>query len=339
MTRGTTRAKSTAHVILGAIALCVSSVALAASVLLGWSQMHSDGLLWVDIETYVNAFNNLTEGRSVYSPLQLAGPYMLPEVVRSGYAYPPPTPVLFAPFALVPFGKYAWIVLNTACFLAGVLRVVRHETGGRSHATTAAVLLSLSLFYPLAQGTGSGNVNVAIAGLVALAWVPPAHRPSLPAIGVAFASTLKLFPAALFVWMSLQGEFRRVAYVVAAAIIALFVSVAFTGLEVWGDFVIALRNAEPSCGGFAPSVACVATPVVGSELAKLLGLAVAGGAILTMTVVRNRLVGFWLVGIAMIAPVSDLHDHTWLIAYVLVLVTILHIASPHFHRDLSCGST
>lgn len=293
--------------------LLVAHIAIAVSVL--------GERAWIDYHTYVLAYAKVIAGQSPYSAIQLEGPYRLDSVLLEGYAYPPPSVLLFAPFAIPGVGLVLFTVVNVGLFLAGVLRVVHYELGRVSATSVAIVLISLAGYWPLAVGVASGNVNVGLAGLLAIAWSSSFSKHPGFAVAAATATVMKVVPGVLVFWAIRHQGRHAAAVAILTGLSIVLVSAPVVGLNRWAEFGTALSNAVPICEGWLHvSVACVASPLVGISLAKLLGVLIGVVAVAAMLLVRSRLAAFALLVIAWLAPVTDFHDHTWVFLYVVFLV-------------------
>ena len=309
------------------LALALSILACLISVVGSGQHLGLDGRVFVDWVTYANAVERLLSGRSIFAPEQLAGPYSLPTVVRIGYAYPPPSVILFIPFAVFPVGLCAWIVLNVGLLVTGLFAAVQKEVGHLSPLAAAAILIGLAAFVPFTEGVASGNVNIGLGGVLAWAWVLGRSRRTLGPIA-GLAATIKIVPGFLVFWSDRQRFLRTVAGALAVAIGLTIATLPFTGIGSWTDMFTALSNAQPICSGgvIHPSVACYFTPLVGPTAAKFLGILIGvvfgSAAVLT----ANPLYAFTLVCLASLAPVADWHSHTFIVLYVLLVVAVARTA-------------
>ena len=277
----------------------------------------------VDWLTYANAVDRWLTGAPIYAPEQLAGPYKLTTAVLIGYAYPPPSLLLFLPFALIPFGGAVWICANVALLVSGMLAITRRQLGSISPLAMVATLFVIAGFRPFAQGVIVGNANIGLAGLMAWAWALGRDGAWIgPAAGlVAF---IKVTQASLVAW-SARSARATVAVALVMIAVAVITLPLFT-VDTWSHFATALSNAVPNCAPFGIypySVACVAGHYVSPSIAKLIGLAIGVGLTALALVARPRLIVFALVILAAIAPVSDLHLHTAVYLLVLAWVAIL----------------
>jgi hypothetical protein len=298
--------------------------------------------LFIDWFAYAMGTQRLLAGESLYLPIQLAGPYHLPDVTPSGYIYPPPSALLFGPFALPTVGIAAWTVLNVSVFLAGIAAVLRRELGSVRPLPLALALFALSIVIPLpggqalapfTSGVGTGNVNVALAGVLALAWATGTRRGWIPVVA-GVAGVFKIFPAALALWAARASGWHALGVTAGVAAVLVVVTLPFIGLDEWSRFLAALSNAEPSCNAGRASVACLATPLFGGPAAKVAGVALGGALLALATVSRREYPAFVLLTLGMLAPLADGHPHYLLFLYVLVLIGVARL---HGRRRSTLG--
>ncbi len=307
---------------------------LAASmVVVGWLaiaiiDMDPTNILWIDWYAYAYGTQRVLAGQSLYIAQQLSGPYSLPAVTPQGYIYPPPSALLFLPFSVgADIGLSAWIVGNMALLVTGLAAVLRRELGAITPIALALVLLGLCAFLPapsglvmpLVSGVLASNVNVGLAGLLALCWATGRRRAWIPyvaAVGAAF----KLFPGALALWAVRRDGWRPLVIAIAVTAAICLVTLPIVGLDEWRRFLLALSNAEPTCTGGRSSIACLTQPLLGVSLGKaagvVVGLLLLGGAML----VRAEYPAFVLLTLGMLAPLADGHHHYLLFIYVLIVI-------------------
>lgn len=278
------------------------------------------GRTFADWLTYVHAVERLFAGLPIYPAEQLSGPYVLPSATLIGYAYPPSSVPLFIPFMSYPVGLVAWLTLNVGLVITGLYAVLKHELGRVRPLEFAVVLFGLAFFRGFVEGVAFANASVGVAGLFAWAWVIGRGRTPVGFLA-GLGGTIKLVPGTIVFW-STRGAFPRVVLATAAVGGAIFlITLPLVGIQSWLDYVKALSFSIPACGADPPtSVACYLQPLVGIGPAKLGGIAMAlvvGGL---AVLVRRPLLSFALVAIAWLSPVTDLHYHYLLVAYVLAVV-------------------
>jgi hypothetical protein len=314
-------------VVLRLALLVVCAALLTSAVAATYRAYASGGAQFIDWVTYAHATERLFAGQSLYAPEQLAGPYQLPDVLRTGYAYPPPSAVLFAPFSFGDAGLFAWLVLNVALLLSGLVAVLRRELGSIQPVALGLVLVGLSvplprgdgtIAVPFADGVVTANANVALAGMVAWAWALADRDRWLP-FAAAVGGIVKVFPAGLAFWSARRHGWRPllITAVVGAALVV--VTLPLTGINEWVAFTRALGNAVPACSGRL-SVACVLGPMVGQTAATWIGIGLGATLLLGSLVVRNEVAAFTLLVLGMLAPVTDGHPHYFLFIDVLLVV-------------------
>ena len=311
----------------GIAAILVAAAAVAVSLAIyAVAVMASGKPLFGDWTVYSDSAQRFLSGGSLYAQVQLDGPYLPWQSSREGYLYPPPSILLFLPFATGTAGMIGWVTLNAGLFMAGLAAVVRHELGRGWLFPFAFVLLGLTLYVPLHVGLTAANASVGVAGLYAFAWARRDRPGAWAGIG-AVVALLKVTPGLLAVFAARRGGPR---VLIAAAGVAIGISVVtlpLFGLDSWRDFFVSLSNVVPACieGRFGP--VCTLEPLLGAggakAIAALIGLALALAALR----VRSERLAFVLIGAAILAPSPDLQVHYWLIAYVaFILVAVVPIA-------------
>lgn len=280
-------------------------------------------------------------GQPLFSGAQISGPYQLPDVVLDGYAYPPPSVLAIIPFAAYPLGLVAWTSANVWVLLTGLMAVVRRECGRCSPFAVGLILLTLGVFLPFTQGVAAGNMNVGLAGVLAWAW--STGRTAKAAGGMAgVGAILKLLPGVLVFWSERRAFLRTVSFAGLILGVVMVGTLPIVGTGSWFDFATALRNSRPDCAPVLlhTSIACLAEPVVGIGAAKAFGIFLSVALGVGALFVRSRIIAFSLVGVAWLAPVSDMHPHYFLIVYVVMVAAVaalmgrrMHAASPSSLRD------
>lgn len=313
-----------AAVVLIAAATTISSVAVLATAYL-YTQEGSPAL-WVDWQTYSLAVDRYLSDENLYAAAQVAGRYELPDMVLSGYIYPPPSILLLAPFAGSGLGLLAWLLLNALVLVLGMSRVLGVALGMRPLSAVAASCTVLAIMPPFLDGMASGNVNVGLAGLLALTWVSGPH-PSTLAIGLA-GGVLKAFPGVLAV-LYCHRSARRLSVTAIAGMGVLALSVAVQGSEVWVNFIASLRNAVPACDRAPVSVACALAPSLGISAAQAVAVGASVTLIATAFACPWREVRFILVTLGMLAPVAELWPHYGLYWLVVLWVLATGIAARY----------
>ncbi|CAN5734626.1 hypothetical protein BH24CHL8_BH24CHL8_08130 [soil metagenome] len=315
---------------------------LAALVVVGTlavaiGELRPENILWIDWYAYAFGTERVLSGESLYIAEQLAGPYSLPAVTPQGYIYPPPSALLFLPFSIgADTGLTAWIVANMALLVLGLVAVLRRELGTVPPVGLALVLLGLclpvpipgGLLRPLINGVLASNVNVGLAGLLALCWATGPRRTWIPYVA-AFGAAFKLFPGALALWAARRDGWRPLVITVALTVAICLVTLPIVGIDEWRRFFLALSNAEPTCTEGRSSVACLAQPLLGVSLAKAAGIAVGLLLLGAAVLVRAEYPAFVLLTLGMLAPLADGHQHYLLFVYVLIVIGVARLFRRH----------
>jgi hypothetical protein len=277
---------------------------------------------WVDWHTYVNAFDRMAGGAGIYAPEQLTGPYELTHTVLIGYAYPPASVLLFAPFLSYPFGLVAWLTLNLGLLLTAMWALISRAWPTHRAVVFAVALGGLAFYDPFRDGMISANVNVGIAGLIG--WIAYGLRPGAAGILGSLGAIVKVFSGVVTLATPVQK--RRSIVIAAVATVAVgVITLPIVGAQSWVDFVRALSSAQPDCSGFNISIACELAPSIGSGAGSLVGIAVGALAALALLAVREP---FWmacLAAVAVMAPANNLHLSYWTIAYVLMVAAFAEV--------------
>ena len=308
---------------LGWVVLLLAAVVCAYAVIATMLVSAPVGRTFADWATYVHTVNRMLSGAPIYAPEQLSGTYVLVGVTLFGYAYLPSSVPLFLPFITYPIGLVLWLTLNVGLLLTGLYAILRRELGRPEPLAFAVVLLTLAFIRGFTDGVSFGNASVGLAGLFAWSWVIGRGK-TLGGALAGLGATIKLVPGALIFWAT-PGTFLRVIGAELAVGIALAIlTLPLVGIQSWSDYLRALSLSEPACAvdSTPNSVACMLKPALGIAGAKLAGIVIAALAGVLAVVVRSSLVSFALIAVAWLAPVTDLHFHYYLVAYVVAVVAI-----------------
>lgn len=313
-----------ARTAIGWVMLGIGVVAVILSCLRAEQQLAAIGFRAMDDWlTYALAVERWLGGLPIYAPEQLSGPYQLRDTLRVGFTYPPATVPLLLPFAAGPAGAAAWLALNLGAFLLAVVAILRAELGVVRPLPLAVALLGLAAFPPFGNAVVSGNLNLGIAAALGWAWVA---TPRAVSVAAGVGAVMKLFPGLLSAWAARSGGWRELGVSAAVAVALALLSVPLVGMAAWGDFVIALANAQPECSAQSLSIACGLTEPIGPGPARLIGIGVSLGLLVVVLRARSPFVAFACLGAAMLAPVVDMHPHYWLLAWVVAFVGIVRAA-------------
>lgn len=304
--------------VLGVVATLLAGTVCVVMIFLGLQAVGDRGApLFFDWRSYADATQRLFDGRSLYSAAQLSGPYHLNDTIFQGYSYPPVAAILMAPFTLGTPGLVTFLAVSVGLFLGGIAAILRRELGELALGAFAIVVLSLAFFVPFLSGVVTGNVSMAIAGLYAWSWLARGDRRWV-AVGGTIGAAVKLIPGALVVWAARRGIRRAALISLVCGGLLIVGTLPFVGLSAWHDYVIAMANNVPICGGL-PSVPCFLDPLVGAQEAEALALLLTGALLLAALILPWDSVAFLLIGLAMLTPVGDIWDHYLLIPYVSVV--------------------
>lgn len=284
---------------------------------------------FVDFHTYMNATTRFLDGQSLYAAGQLRGPYVPGDAVLVGYVYPPPSVLLFVPFRPGLLGLGGWLALNVGLLLGGMAMILRRELRLLWSTALATSVVALLLFFtPFAAGLLGGNVNVGVAGLLAVFW--SIDRPRWVSMAAGVMAVTKLYPGFLALWVRREDVLRSVALAFATAAALVLVTLPLVRIEAWRDFFIALSNAEPKCA--IPSLTCALTPAIGATASKVIAVSASLGLAALSVVARDRRARFLLLAYAMIAAAPDLYAHYLLIPFVAAFAAVANSLVPAFHR-------
>ncbi len=240
--------------------------------------------------------------------------------------------MLFVPFSYGQVGLALWLILNLGLLFSGLAAVVRREFRQLRPVPLALVFIGLLIIIPVPgtvlapfpNGVLTANVNVALAGLLAWCWAVGSRRGWIPYVA-GVVGTFKIFPGALALWAVRRDGWRALAIAIGVAAAIVVVTLPLVGISEWSAFFRALSNAEPTCDGGRSSIACLALPLIGSSLAKILGLVVGGVLLLLALRARGEFMAFVLLTAGMLAAVEDGHSHYLLFGYVLLVIGLCRL--------------
>jgi len=300
--------------LIGSALLAIACVVVLESL---WMALAADQDF--DFRSYSTSAARWAGGGSIYAPDQLEGSYTLAAVAGHVFVYPPPALLLLLPFAMVPGGMIAWLLLSTAVLISGLAAIVRLERGKISAPWIAAITCVVASSLPFIESLTLGNASILIAGLLAWAYVGRAGI-----IG-GLAGIFKVTPG---VMASLDGLQGAAVSLVNVAVIA-FVTLPIVGVAAWHDFATAMSNGQPSCQEFE-SIACATAPVIGMGAAKILTLAIAAGIALSTLVVSDRRARLALVTLSLLAATPEIRwpGHYWLYVYPLIVASVARWWQP-----------
>lgn len=207
-----------------------------------------------DFSAYWAAANRILDAQTLYTGIQLAGPYAPQQQFL--YLYPPPLAVAVTPLgALFPTdyraAAWVWSALGAVILAASVLALWRSERLGDRYPILAGrgrwLLIAAAFAFPPVIGElVLGNVHLVLLGLLTLAWlgIRRGDRQGewLAGISVGLAAIAKVFPALVLLWFVLARRNRSAAGVLLGAAVVALVALPFTGIEPWLQYPTVLAN-------------------------------------------------------------------------------------------------
>jgi hypothetical protein len=268
---------------------------------IGWLR---DPVWSYDFAAYWAAARHLLDGLPLYTPEQLAGPFVLGPA--NLYQYPPALAVYLAPFAALlgdtpaSTANWLWLAMGALVMTVSVLTLVEREGLARRFPMLAGrgrwwAVAFLFAFPPVIDELVVGNVNALLVGLFTLAWLGirrgDRRGDTMAGVAIGLATVIKLFPALLILWLLLAGRSRTALFSIVATVLLAAVTLPFTGLQPWLDYVTVARNlsinlAQPDA--LAPTFWL--TPVLGFTVARVL-VTVVGLALVVWVTLRTRVRG------------------------------------------------
>ena len=195
-------------------------------------KLHS--IAFVDLSSfYYAAQTTFQRHQSPYAPGALAWGVQATHDPVWPYLYPPPTLLLFSPFAHMSYGTAKLLVLaaNHLCVLAllflllhllglsGFLRPLasgQTQNDGTGRREWLAVFLTayVFLFQPIVQTLLAGQINLYVILLLCLLWYALKKNalPVLCALPLAFAIVLKTYPLLFLPLLLFKGRWQAAAW-------------------------------------------------------------------------------------------------------------------------------
>ncbi len=166
----------------------------------------------------------------------------------SGFVYPPPAVLLFAPFGLMPFreAQWAWYGFEFACAigLAGILGASLARQGSRL-AAGGIFMLAVASFAPVQQALWWGQPDLVTTMLTATVLAVVRDRSQLTAqrtrwvaAGVlsALAAAIKIYPIAVLLWGLIRRSWTFVVTGLITLALSLVVATGVFGVSGLGEF-------------------------------------------------------------------------------------------------------
>lgn len=219
-------------------------------------KLHS--IAFVDLSSfYYAAQTTFQRHQSPYAPGALAWGVQATHDPVWPYLYPPPTLLLFLPFAHMSYGTAKLLVLatNHLCVL-GLLFLLLHLLGlsgflrpqaagqtqeetGRREWLAVFLMVYLFLFQPIVQTLMAGQINLYVILLLCLMWyaLKKNASPVLCALPLALAIVLKTYPLLFLPVLLLKGRWQTAMWTF--GFLALLVAASFFVLphRLWQDWL------------------------------------------------------------------------------------------------------
>ncbi|MEA2026716.1 MAG: glycosyltransferase family 87 protein [Chloroflexota bacterium] len=299
---------------IGGVAIAVACAWLAY-VFLRFGPIDVAGGIWadyfawgLDYQAYLDAAAQLAAEGTPYALEVTAGPY---ESGPTGlYYYSPVLAVALLPAVDVPWtaSSILWFVahvlaLGAACALMPVRPLTR-----------ALAFLVVALTLPVFKDTVYGNVSTLLLLPMVMSW-RWLDRP-LGSIALAVGITIRPSLGLILIWQGLRRRWRALAWTVGAGLVLIALTLPFTGIGGYLDYLDALRNLNvPSTlgegwenrdlGAVAMSLGA-GTELVGFVRLGSIGLGVAA---VLMSLRRDRETSYMVTLMATLIVVPILWDH------------------------------
>ena len=192
-----------------------------------------------DIWVYLAAGERLNDGHALYAlgPLDRSVP-LNPPYWTTPLLAPPPVAVLWRPLAAIsPLGPALW-------WATGVVAIGAMTTDLLRRGGPIALIGTVILAPALALTAASGNATAIITPLLYRSW-RSRHHPGTAGASTAFATSLKLTPGILAIWLLVHRR-RELAVAVIGGILAIVVSVLGAGIQAHLDWLATSLPVEPA---------------------------------------------------------------------------------------------
>jgi hypothetical protein len=270
-----------------------------------------------DFSSHAGAAQRALAGEPVYTAVQLAGPYSLPDISRGrGFVYPPTAILLLLPAALGSGWAVVLLVGSLGLLALVTTEIVRRELP--DHAWIGWPVAGLLLISPLAgDAIDAGQVTPLLAAGYGAAWLTPRISGYVAVIGGA----LKLYPLLLLAWTVRN----RAVVVVPLGLGLLLAALATVWLrpEVWLHFWTAWQNAVPQCA--PPSLGSLGCSF--GRAGELMGIGLAVALALLSSRAASASGAFLMLAVASVIAAPDLFPNYLLIVAVGALPLTCRLAS------------
>ncbi len=161
--------------------------------------------------------------------------------------HPPPSLLLFAPFALLSYSAAAWLwgLLNLSCLILSLI-LICPELGLWKLQRFLPILALFLLWEPTLDSTRSGNVGAGVSCLlIALVWRALRRRQQAQAgILSGTALLLKPLPLLLLPYFLLRRQWRAAVSMAVTLALGVLISLALMGPQPWTDYLGPVRANE-----------------------------------------------------------------------------------------------
>jgi alpha-1,2-mannosyltransferase len=250
---------------------------LAARGVAAFIAFGSSPVFGYDFAAYRLAAERLLAGVPLYGPDMLNGPYL--PLGHLLFLYPPPAALLATPSLLTSLatGSTLWAVLDLVALAAGlvwVVRLVPWDLGLRSAALRWLLLaLAVAGFSGAAGEYLVGNVDGPLVLLsAAVLWSikrrETAGSALVGGLAVGLATTVKVFPVLLIVWLFAERRWRTSAIALGAIGILALATLPWAGSATWTDYLRALSFMAPTLTADSASVLATVSPFVDLHIAQ-----------------------------------------------------------------------
>lgn len=276
-----------------------------------------------DFSSHASAVQRALHGDPVYTAVQLAGPYHLPDISRGrGFVYPPTAVLLLLPAALGSAWAVVLLVSSLGLMALVMTEIVRRELP--DYAWVGWPVAGLLLISPIAgDAINAGQVTPLLAAGYGASWLWPRISGWVAVTGGA----LKVYPLVLLAWAVRNRASMR--WPIAFGILLVAAATLWLGMATWQHFWIAWQNALAQCS----------PPSLGSAVCAFgrPGELVALGTAVALALLASRFAGpavaFLMLAVASVLAAPDLFPNYLLIVAVGALPLACRLAA------LAAGST
>lgn len=259
-----------------------------------------------DFSSHASAVQRALHGDLVYTAVQLAGPYHLPDISRGrGFVYPPTAVLLLLPAALGSAWAVVLLVGSLGLMALVMTEIVRRELP--DYAWAGWPVAGLLLISPIAgDAINAGQVTPLLAAGYGATWLWPRISGWVAVAGGA----LKLYPLVLLAWAVRNRASLR--WPIAFGVGLVVAATLWLGVAIWQHFWTAWQNALPQCT--PPSLGSAACAF--GRPGQLVALGTAVMLALVATRFAGPAVAFLMVAIASVLAAPDLFPNYLLIVAV-----------------------